>query len=145
MTIALPLYGQEKDNTCALACLRMVLAACAMSVSESELESRARMDPRGTPIDELQRLARMYRLLAEIEETTVEDLGRILSEGKWPIAYIDRPCSTCDRASEPGIPSGMPSSTRSFPSAFRPGLSRSTIRARRESRARRSLCSGKHT
>jgi hypothetical protein len=46
MTIELPHYLQEKDNTCALACLRMVLAACDTHVQESGLEAQARMEPK---------------------------------------------------------------------------------------------------
>src|SRR5439155_4625958 len=90
MHIELPLYRQEKPKTCALACLRMVLAAYRMRVEERVLESQARLEPLGTLIDELERLARQFNLVAEIQETTVEDLQRILAEGRLPIAYIDR-------------------------------------------------------
>jgi hypothetical protein len=90
MSIELPYYKQEKDNTCALACLRMVLAAYGRHVRESELEAQARMELEGTPIDELERLARQFQLLAEIQETTVEELRGILAEGKLAIVYIDR-------------------------------------------------------
>ena len=44
MTIELPLYTQEKDNTCPLACLRMVLAADDTHVEESRLESHVPME-----------------------------------------------------------------------------------------------------
>ena len=90
MIIELPLYRQEKDNTCALACLRMVLTAFGTKVEERELESRARLEEEGTVIDELERLAREFHLIAESRDTTVEELQRILNEGKLPIAYIDR-------------------------------------------------------
>jgi hypothetical protein len=68
----------------------MVLAAYGTRVREHVLESDARLEPLGTPIEELGRLARRYHLTAEIQETTVEDLRRILAEGRLPIAYIDR-------------------------------------------------------
>jgi hypothetical protein len=90
MPIDLPLYTQEKRNTCALACLRMVLAAYGRHVPESELEAQARMETQGTRIDELERLARQCQLVAEIQEATVEELRWILAEGKLPIVYIDR-------------------------------------------------------
>lgn len=90
MSIELPHYTQEKNNTCALACLRMVLAAYGVHVQESELEAQARMEVKGTPIDELVRLAREYGLMAEIQDTTVEGLLPILSEEKLVIAYLDR-------------------------------------------------------
>ncbi len=90
MSIELPLYTQEKRNTCALACLRMVLAAYGRHVQESELEAQASMERKGTRIDELERLARQFQLVAEIQETTVEELRWILAAGKLPIVYIDR-------------------------------------------------------
>jgi hypothetical protein len=68
----------------------MVLAAYRRHVSEGELEAQARMEPRGTRIDELGRLARQHQLVAEIQDTTVEGLREILAEGKLPIVYIDR-------------------------------------------------------
>jgi ABC-type bacteriocin/lantibiotic exporter with double-glycine peptidase domain len=68
----------------------MVLAAYGSAVQESELEAQARMDPKGTPIEELERLARQFHLVAEIQATTVEELRQILAAGKLPIAVIDR-------------------------------------------------------
>jgi hypothetical protein len=90
MNIELPLYEQEKDNTCALACLRMVLAAWGRHVPESELERFAQLEEKGTRIDEVERLARRFGLAAEIQTTTVDELNDILAVGKLPIAFIDR-------------------------------------------------------
>ena len=53
MSTELPLYRQEKRNTCALACLRMALAACGTEVEESTLEGQARVEEGGTEIAEL--------------------------------------------------------------------------------------------
>src|SRR5437870_5584254 len=90
MRFELPLYKQEKDNACALACLRMVLAAYGTEVEEATIEAEARMEEKGTDIGELERLARHFGLVAEIQEATVEDLQQILDEDKFPIACIDR-------------------------------------------------------
>jgi ABC-type bacteriocin/lantibiotic exporter with double-glycine peptidase domain len=60
LRIELPHYRQEKDNTCALACLRMVLAAYGRQVPESDLEAQAGMEPKGTRIDELERQTRQF-------------------------------------------------------------------------------------
>ena len=90
MGIALPLYGQEKPKTCALACLRMVLAKFGVHVPEHTLEAQAIMEPGGTRIEELERLARLYHLSAEIHEIKLGDLHSVLSQGKLAIAYIDR-------------------------------------------------------
>ena len=90
MSFELPLYKQEKDNTCGLACLRMVLAAFGTEVDEGTIEAAARLEEKGTDIVELERLARHFNLVAEIQEATVEDLQQILAEGKLAIVYIDR-------------------------------------------------------
>ncbi len=90
MSYELPLYRQEKDNTCALACLRMVLAAFGTHVKESKLEIRAHLEIDGTGIGELERLARLFGLVAHIQEATTEQLRQLLAEGKLAIAYIDR-------------------------------------------------------
>jgi hypothetical protein len=90
MNYGLPLYRQEKDNTCALACLRMVLAAFGTDVDESELGIQARLEIDGTGIAELERLARLFGLIAHVQEVTVEQLRPLLAEGKLAIAYIDR-------------------------------------------------------
>jgi hypothetical protein len=90
MSIKLQHYRQEKDNTCALACLRMVLAFYGIQVLEGELEAQAHIERKGTDIKELERLAQQFQLAAPIQETTVEELRQILAEGKLPIVYIDR-------------------------------------------------------
>jgi ABC-type bacteriocin/lantibiotic exporter with double-glycine peptidase domain len=90
MSIELPLYAQKKRNTCALACLRMVLAAFGTKVAENVLESQARMVEDGMPIEELERLARQFNLAAEIRETTVGELASLRADGRLAIAYIDR-------------------------------------------------------
>ena len=68
----------------------MVLAAYGTHVDEGTIEAQARMEPQGTAIEELERLARHFGLVAEIQEATVERLRLLLVEGKLPIAYIDR-------------------------------------------------------
>jgi hypothetical protein len=90
MSFKLPLYGQEKRNTCALACLRMVLAAFGTDVEESTLEDQARLEPGGTQIGELERLARLCGLVADVQEIPVEQLQELLAAGKLVMAYIDR-------------------------------------------------------
>ena len=87
MSIELPHYTQEEVNTCALACLRMVLAASGTHVPESELQAEARVVSKGAPIEELERLARRYGLVAETQHATVEHLRQLLAAGKLPIAF----------------------------------------------------------
>jgi hypothetical protein len=54
------------------------------------IEAAATLKRRGTLIDEVERLAQKFKLAAQIQETSVDDLRRILAEGKLPIAFIDR-------------------------------------------------------
>jgi hypothetical protein len=68
----------------------MVLAAFGTDVEESTLEDQAHLEPDGTEIGELARLARQFGLVASVQEVAVEHLGRSLAEGKLAIAYIDR-------------------------------------------------------
>ena len=90
MSTELPVYQQQKDETCALACLRMVLAARGKYVPESTIEAEARMEEGGTPIEELERVARHFELVAHIQQTTVDQLRAVLAEGKLPIVYLNR-------------------------------------------------------
>jgi beta-phosphoglucomutase-like phosphatase (HAD superfamily) len=90
MSIEIPLYRQEKDNTCALACLRMALAGFGTDVEEATLEAQANLEPGGTEIGELARLARQFGLAADVEEATVEQVRQLLAEGKQILAYVDR-------------------------------------------------------
>jgi peptidase C39-like protein len=90
MSLKLPLYEQDKQNTCALACLRMVLAAFGTDVEESTLESQVYLKEKGTEIGELERLARQFGLNAEIQEASVEQLRQFLADGILVMVYIDR-------------------------------------------------------
>jgi ABC-type bacteriocin/lantibiotic exporter with double-glycine peptidase domain len=139
MNTELPLYGQGKPNTCALACLRMVLAAFGTQVREATLEAQAQLEERGTGIDELERLARQFHLFAEIKETTVEQLGEILAARKLPIAYIDRAIfqlSPAQRARHPlrnakihtVIPTRVGRNSVTFLDPLGPAITRRTIR-----------------
>ena len=89
MSISLPIHLQEKDNTCALACLRMVLSAFGTLVEESTIEAEAQMEE-GTEISELERLARQFGLIADIEEVSVEQLPDLLVQEKFALVFIDR-------------------------------------------------------
>jgi hypothetical protein len=68
----------------------MVLTAFGSPLAESTLEAEAQMEEDGTPIEELERLARQHGLEAEIQETTVEELRRLLAQGRLPIVHLDR-------------------------------------------------------
>lgn len=87
----LPLLMQERDETCALACHRMVLAGRAIVVAETDLEQRlSRKEAGGTAMVDLQRLAGSFGLAAEIQEANVRQISNMLLIGCDVIAYINR-------------------------------------------------------
>ena len=85
-----PLFAQEKDDTCALACLRMILADNHIAVTEEELEKRANKETGGIEILELQRLARGFGLKADILRLDVEAIAAWLARKIFPIVYLNR-------------------------------------------------------
>jgi hypothetical protein len=68
----------------------MILAAYGVHLPERALQAEASLELKGIDIGELERVARRFRLMAKIQETTVEGLEKMLAEDKLPIAYIDR-------------------------------------------------------
>ena len=68
----------------------MVLEAFGSSVEESTIEADARMEEEGTEIGELERLARLFGLVADIQEVAIEHFPELLEQGKWAMSYIDR-------------------------------------------------------
>ena len=74
----------------ALACLRMVLAARGAHVEESDIEAEARLEEGGTPIEELERVARRFGLSAHVEEATINRPRAVLAEGNLAIVYLNR-------------------------------------------------------
>jgi hypothetical protein len=68
----------------------MVLAAGGRHVAERTIEVEARMEEGGTAIEELERLARRFGLMAHIQAATADQLRRILAEGKLSIVYLNR-------------------------------------------------------
>jgi ABC-type bacteriocin/lantibiotic exporter with double-glycine peptidase domain len=85
-----PLLKQEREDTCAIACLRMVLAARGTILAENELVQRARMVEGGVELQELERLARTLGLLATARAATAQQIRELLHEGSDVIAYLNR-------------------------------------------------------
>ncbi|MBI4601995.1 MAG: C39 family peptidase [Planctomycetes bacterium] len=82
-----PFFAQERPETCALACLRMILAHEGISVSEEELVKEAQREPGGVHIDELARLAERHDLRAEIRELDIDSAAQLLASGTFAIAF----------------------------------------------------------
>ena len=83
-----PYYPQETDFSCAVACLRMVLAAYGVSKSEAELRGLCDCTIFGTTALELIRVARGLGFTATRKYSlTLEDLRDFTVQGYFPIIY----------------------------------------------------------
>ncbi len=138
MSIELPILHQEKRNTCALACLRMALAAFGTEVEEATIEAEAQIEEEGTEIGELERLARHFGLVADIEEVPVERFGQVFADGKILLAYIDRAVFDLPPAKRAGhrlraakihvvIPSGVTAATVTYHDPMPPRITRRSM------------------
>ena len=70
--------------------MRMVLAGRGTVVTEAELEQRVRREEGGTDIEELERLARSFGLVATCQEAIAQQIRDILNADSDVIAYINR-------------------------------------------------------
>ena len=86
----LPLLKQEREDSCALACLRMVLAARDALLTEAELYERVPKEEGGTDLQELERLARTFGLTSNAQSATPHQIRELLQSGCDVIAYINR-------------------------------------------------------
>ncbi len=80
-------FPQEQPNTCAVACLRMVLNAYHVTVSEQELAQRANTNEFGTELGELVRAAQELGFDCEARILEFAEL----QNARLPIVYLDGP------------------------------------------------------
>jgi ABC-type bacteriocin/lantibiotic exporter with double-glycine peptidase domain len=85
-----PFFRQERYDTCALACLRMILAFHGIEVSEDDLVRSARMEEGGLDIEELVKCAKAHGLEAGIQELSLKDLADLVVRERFPIVYLNR-------------------------------------------------------
>jgi len=84
-----PFFRQGRSDTCAFACLRMLLAHYGMEVTEEELLGTVTMEP-GAVHEELARLAEECELRAEIRQLKQEDLRKLVASENFPIVSLNR-------------------------------------------------------
>jgi ABC-type bacteriocin/lantibiotic exporter with double-glycine peptidase domain len=90
MTSMPPFVAQERPDSCAVACLRMLLAQRGIEIGEADLIRRTTLDEGGLTPAELVELARSCHLPAaekRLDERQVVDLVR---QGRYPIVYLYR-------------------------------------------------------
>lgn len=86
-----PLLGQQKNDTCALACLRMILAQHGIQVEEQLLEEQtSKYQDTGVHVEDLARLAERYGFGTEIVELELDTIGHLIARGIFPIVYLNR-------------------------------------------------------
>jgi hypothetical protein len=100
MNIELPLYAQERPNTCALACLRMVLAAYGTHLDESAIEAVATMEDEGAPIEESNGLRGDSASLQKYKKPRSPIYGVFSGKVDCPSPSSTVPSSTWLRASD---------------------------------------------
>jgi ABC-type bacteriocin/lantibiotic exporter with double-glycine peptidase domain len=90
MKLKVPYFKQEKNTTCGVACLRMVLASYGKDVSESKLEETCETGWLGNTCGELVKGVEKFGFKAEeVDNVTLKYLSSQL-EKRYPlIALID--------------------------------------------------------
>lgn len=90
-----PYYKQETPYSCAPACLRMVMEALGVSVTEQEIRRQCDCDEEGTTAKKLEAAAREFGFpqskaisLVADEQTGLRELAKMLAGGFYPIVYL---------------------------------------------------------
>jgi ABC-type bacteriocin/lantibiotic exporter with double-glycine peptidase domain len=85
-----PFIGQERFDTCMLACLRMLLAQRGIEVTEADLVEQVSLEEGGIDPDQLAALARRYAIKAEARQIDFEAVAEQVQHGRFPIVLLDR-------------------------------------------------------
>ena len=90
MILRPPFCAQERYDTCAVACLRMILGYHGIQMSEAELLRVTDMEEGGVDIEELARVARRFGLRAEIRSLSEDALAELVARQRWAIVFLNR-------------------------------------------------------
>jgi ABC-type bacteriocin/lantibiotic exporter with double-glycine peptidase domain len=85
-----PFVRQERPDTCAIACLRMILAYQGLARSEADVVQSAAMQPSGMDPEGLAQLAQRYGLHAVVQQLDREALGNLIRQQRFPIVFLYR-------------------------------------------------------
>src|SRR5262249_36674573 len=85
-----PFIAQERPDSCAVACLRILLAHQGRDISEDALVQAARMEAGGLDPEELQALARQHDLTASVRQVEIAILRELVARQRFPIVYLYR-------------------------------------------------------
>jgi ABC-type bacteriocin/lantibiotic exporter with double-glycine peptidase domain len=90
MTWKPPFVRQTRSNTCAIACLRMILAYQGTEITEKELEQASFLPPTGLDPEELAQLAGRFGLRAVERQLDQDDLFDLIRQQRFPIVFLYR-------------------------------------------------------
>jgi ABC-type bacteriocin/lantibiotic exporter with double-glycine peptidase domain len=85
-----PFIAQERPDTFAVACLRMLLAARGILASEQELVALTKLVEGGLTPEELAALARHKSLPASERQINETEVAALVRGGRYPIVYLYR-------------------------------------------------------
>ena len=85
-----PPLRQEKEDNCALACLRSLCNFYGIAVEEAELEVRAKKQSWGVEIQDLTLAAASLGLDADIAALDLAACRQLISADVFPIVYLNR-------------------------------------------------------
>jgi ABC-type bacteriocin/lantibiotic exporter with double-glycine peptidase domain len=85
-----PFVAQERPDSCAVACLRMLLAHRGKEVSEAELVRQTTLDEGGLTPAELAVLCRACGLTVQERILDDDELVQLVMHGGFPIVYLYR-------------------------------------------------------
>jgi ABC-type bacteriocin/lantibiotic exporter with double-glycine peptidase domain len=85
-----PFIAQERPDACAVACLRMLLAARGIQRGEADLIRMTTLDEGGLTPEELARLARAQDVSAAERQVNDLALVKLVDDSRYPIVYLYR-------------------------------------------------------
>src|SRR5215467_4958245 len=85
-----PFVEQERPDSCAIACLRMILAQQGELISEAEIVELTDLKDGGLTPAEVSRLARRLGLSAIEQQVDQTELLELIDGGRNPIGFLFR-------------------------------------------------------
>ena len=85
-----PFIAQERSDSCAIACLRMLLANRGIEIGETELNRLTALDEGGLTPTELANLACTQKMAASEKQIDDVELHQRVTRNHYPIVYIYR-------------------------------------------------------
>lgn len=85
-----PFVAQERPDSCALACLRMILMHRGTPVTEDQLIELAAWQPGGLNPEELAGLAAKFNLQAFEQQLEYTAITELVARERYPIVFLHR-------------------------------------------------------